>query len=135
MLNTSILVSIFATRGRGTQIKNKDRLIILYIRGAQLKFHGGSNFFDTSKGQSCYVLTHSKSVFIRERSKIWGFEGQIKSFCGPHMLCMPDSICITSSHRNIGGPTFLGQSRKLFLQWGHLKLKSESFHFFLIFII
>ncbi len=53
------------------------------------KSHGGPNiFFDISKGQSWYVLTHSYNVFTKERSKInkiWGFAGQIKSFRGPHV--------------------------------------------------
>jgi len=50
---------------------------------------GQKKFLDTSKGQSCYVLTHSKGVFIEEKSKIWGFAGQIKSFCGPHLARGP----------------------------------------------
>jgi len=55
-------------------------------------------FFDISKGQRWYVLTHSKRVFSKKRSKInkiWGFAGQIKSFRGPRMLCMPDIECVT----------------------------------------
>jgi len=43
-------------------------------------------------GQSWYVLTHSKGVFIKGRSKInkiWGFAGQIKSFRGPHLARRP----------------------------------------------
>jgi len=53
---------------------------------------GQKNFFDISKGQSWYVLTHSKGVFTQKRSKInkiWGFAGQIKSFCGPHLAHGP----------------------------------------------
>jgi hypothetical protein len=45
--------------------------------------------FDTSKVQSCNVLTHSKSVYIKERSNIWGFRGQIKCFYGPHLARGP----------------------------------------------
>jgi len=30
---------------------------------------GQKKFFDTSKGQNCYVLTHSKGFYIKERSK------------------------------------------------------------------
>jgi len=49
-------------------------------------------FFVISKGQSWYVITLSMGVFAKERSKIhkiWGFVGQIKSFCGPHLARGP----------------------------------------------
>jgi len=62
---------------------------------------GKKFFFDIFKGQSWYVLTHSKGVFTKERSKInkiCGFEGQIKSFCGPHLARGPYVVhaCIIS---------------------------------------
>jgi len=62
---------------------NKLWVLFILIRGRP------KIFFDTSKCQSCYILAHSKGVFIKERSKInqiWGLAGQIKSFCGPYVV-------------------------------------------------
>jgi len=45
--------------------------------------------FDISKGQSLYVLTHLKGVFIKETSKInkiCSIAGQIKSFRGLYVV-------------------------------------------------
>jgi len=53
---------------------------------------GQNIFLDISKGQSWYLLTHSKGVFIKETgkiNKICNIAGQIKSFRGPHLACGP----------------------------------------------
>ena len=48
----------------------------------------------------CYVSTNSNSVFIKQRSKIWGFAVQIKSFCGPHLARGPYVVhaCFIRKH-------------------------------------
>jgi len=50
--------------------------------------------FDLSNGQSWYVLTHSKGVFIEETSKInkiWSFVGNIKKL--PRATFGPRAVC------------------------------------------
>jgi len=54
---------------------------------------GPNFFFDTSKGQPKLLCfnTFKECFYIKGRSKIWGFAGQIKSFCGPHFA--PRAVC------------------------------------------
>jgi len=62
----------------------------IYTRGAQVKSHGGPKIFLTYPRSKIDVLTHLKVVLNKESSKInqiLGSEGQIKSFCGPHVVC------------------------------------------------
>jgi len=61
-----------------------------------------TNFFPLSKGQSWYVVTRSKSVFIKEGSKInkmWGFAGQIKSFRGPYVVHACSILTLSSRYK------------------------------------
>ncbi len=69
-----------------------DQLERMYflLGGAQLKSYGGpKQKFWHIQGPKLFCLTHSTGVFIKERSKIWGFAGQIKSFCWPHLARGP----------------------------------------------